>query len=124
MTNTSRWLLAAALACGPAAAADGPAGKDLFVRGAFNGWGTDNAMVYKGKGVYEAEILISPGNHAFKVGSKDWSAEWVIDPNASVRVATDTDYRIGTSPGPEDYLFVKSNRLSKPWYRWRICSVM
>ena len=108
MTNTSRWLLAAALACGPAAAADGPAGKDLFVRGAFNGWGTDNAMVYKGKGVYEAEILISPGNHAFKVGSKDWSAEWVIDPNASVRVATDTDYRMGTSPGPEDYLFVRS----------------
>ncbi|HEY0491148.1 MAG TPA: esterase [Telluria sp.] len=108
MTKQSRWILAALLACGTAAGAEGPAGKDLFIRGAFNGWGTDNAMVYKGKGVYEADILISPGNHAFKVGSKDWSAEWVIDPNASVRVATDTDYRMGTSPGPEDYLFVRS----------------
>lgn len=108
MIDKSRWILAALLACGPAAGAQGPVGKDLFIRGAFNGWGTDNAMVYKGKGVYEADILISPGNHAFKVGSKDWSAEWVIDPNASVKVATDTDYRMDTSAGPEDYLFVKT----------------
>ena len=108
MTDKSRWILAALLACGTAAGAEGPVGKDLFIRGAFNGWGTDNAMVYKGKGVYEADILISPGNHAFKVGSKDWSAEWVIDPNASVKVSTDTDYRMDTSAGPEDYLFVKT----------------
>ena len=108
MTDKSRWILAALLACGAAAGAQGPVGKDLFIRGAFNGWGTDNAMVYKGKGVYEADILISPGNHAFKVGSKDWSAEWVIDPNASVKVSTDTDYRMDTSAGPEDYLFVKT----------------
>ena len=108
MTNKSRWILAALLACGAAAAADGPVGKDLFIRGAFNGWGTDNVMGYKGKGVYEADILISPGNHAFKVGSKDWTSEWVIDPNASVRVSTDTDYRMDTSAGPEDYLFVKT----------------
>ncbi|MBZ2209224.1 MGH1-like glycoside hydrolase domain-containing protein [Massilia soli] len=108
MTATSHWLLAALLVSGSAASAQGPAGKDLFIRGAFNGWGLDNAMVYKGKGVYEADILISPGNHAFKVGSKDWSAEWVIDPNASIKVATDTDYRMDTSAGPEDYLFVKT----------------
>lgn len=61
MTDKSRWILAALLACGTAAGAEGPVGKDLFIRGAFNGWGTDNAMVYKGKGVYEADILISPG---------------------------------------------------------------
>ena len=71
MTAKTHWLLAALLACASAAGADGPAGKDLFIRGAFNGWGLDNAMVYKGKGVYEADILISPGNHAFKVDSKD-----------------------------------------------------
>lgn len=112
MIDKSRWLpatlVAALLACGAAAGAEGPVGKDLFIRGAFNGWGTDNALAYKGKGVYETDILISPGNHAFKVGSKDWSAEWVIDPNASVKVATDTDYRMDTSAGPEDYLFVKT----------------
>ena len=31
----------------------------------------------------------------------------MIDPAASVSVATDTDYTLDTHPGPEDYLFVK-----------------
>jgi hypothetical protein len=107
MKNT-RWLIGAALISGAAIGADnGPLPTDLYVRGAFNGWGTDNVLAYKGKGVYETQILISPGNHAFKVGYKDWSAEWVIDPEASVAVATDTDYKMDTRPGPEDYLFVK-----------------
>ena len=104
----TRWLIGAALLSGAAMGADdGPLPKELYVRGAFNGWGTDNVLAYKGKGVYETQILISPGNHAFKVGYKDWSAEWVIDPAASVAVATDTDYKMDTHPGPEDYLFVR-----------------
>ncbi len=107
MKNT-RWLIGAALISGAAIGADnGPLPKDLYIRGAFNGWGTDNVLAYKGKGVYETQIVISPGNHAFKVGYKDWTAEWVIDPAASVSVATDTDYKMDTHPGPEDYLFVK-----------------
>ena len=105
--KASHWAAAAVFAAGSAMAASGPAGKDLYIRGAFNGWGTDNAMAWKGKGVYEADILISPGNHAFKVGSRDWTSEWVIDQNASVRVTPGTDYAMDTSPGPEDFLFVK-----------------
>jgi len=106
--NTLHWLLAAALLPSAAiGAGDGPLAKDLYIRGAFNGWGTDNVLSYQGKGLYEARILISPGNHAFKVGHKDWSAEWVIDPAASVTVAPGADYRMDTHPGPEDYLFVK-----------------
>ena len=62
---------AALLACLTASAQD----KELYIRGAFNGWGTDNALAHKGKGVYEADILVSPGNHAFKVGSRDWRDE-------------------------------------------------
>lgn len=81
--------------------------KNLYIRGAFNGWGTDHILVDKGKGVYETQIVIGPGNHGFKVGYKNWSVEWVIDPAASVAVATDTDYTMGTQPGPEDYLFVR-----------------
>jgi hypothetical protein len=101
-------LIGAALFSGAAFGADkGPIPKELYLRGAFNGWGTDNVLVYKGKGVYETQIVISPGNHGFKVGYKDWSAEWVIDPAASVSVATDTDYKMEPHPGPEDYLFVK-----------------
>ncbi len=94
---------AALLACLGASAQE----KDLYIRGAFNGWGTDNALAHKGKGVYEADILVSPGNHAFKVGSRDWADEWVANANQSVTVAPGTAYRLETQPGPEDYLFVR-----------------
>ncbi|KFI08940.1 esterase [Massilia sp. BSC265] len=94
---------AALLACLGAHAKD----KELYIRGAFNGWGTDNALVHKGKGIYEADILVSPGNHAFKVGSRDWSDEWVADADKSVTVAPGTPYRLETQAGPEDYLFVR-----------------
>jgi hypothetical protein len=80
---------------------------DIYVRGAFNGWGTDNVLAYKGQGVYEADILVSPGNHAFKIGSKDWNAEWVANPAASVAVALGQAYPLATEAGPEDYLFSK-----------------
>jgi hypothetical protein len=105
MKNT--FLLAALLSGAAIGAENGPLPKELYVRGAFNGWGTDNVLAYKGKGVYETQIVISPGNHAFKLGYKDWSAEWVIDPAASVSVAAGTDYTMDTHPGPEDYLFVR-----------------
>ena len=82
-----------------------PLNYDIFVRGAFNGWGTDNRLAWKGKGVYEADILVSPGNHAFKIGSKDWAAEWVANPSASVAVALDKNYPLATEAGPEDYMF-------------------
>jgi len=91
-----------------AIAAEAPPLKyDIYVRGAFNGWGTDNVLAYKGKGVYETDILVSPGNHAFKIGSKDWNAEWVADPAASVRVDPGRAYPLATEAGPEDYLFTK-----------------
>jgi hypothetical protein len=98
----SIWLLGAAFVSG-AATAD----PDIYVRGAFNGWGTDNRLQPKGRGQYEADILVSPGYHAFKIGSGDWTQEWVIDPAASVSVAPGQDYKMDTHPGPEDYLFVK-----------------
>jgi hypothetical protein len=115
--NLSRLLLCAAFACGPALATDAaPPRPDLYIRGAFNGWGTDNRLADKGGGIYETDIAVSPGNHAFKVGSRDWSAEWVADPNASVTVAPGASYRLATQPGPEDYLFV---RQSSTW-RFRV----
>jgi hypothetical protein len=105
---------AIALACAlfaqtlPAIAAEAPPLRyDIYVRGAFNGWGTDNQLAYKGKNVYETDILVSPGNHAFKIGSKDWNAEWVANPSASVAVAPGTVYPLATEAGPEDYLFTR-----------------
>ncbi|MEW6760266.1 MAG: esterase [Pseudomonadota bacterium] len=100
----SRVLAAAVLlACLPASAQD----KSLYVRGAFNGWGTDHALIRKTEKVWEADILVGPGNHAFKVGSGDWSDEWVVDSTRSVTVAPGTPYRLETRAGPEDYLFVR-----------------
>jgi hypothetical protein len=101
---TRRMLAIAALLIWASASA---ADQQLYVRGGFNGWGTDNALLATGKGMYETQILLSPGNHPFKVGNGDWSAEWVINPTASVTVATGTPYRMDPHPGPEDYLFVK-----------------
>ncbi|UUZ52878.1 hypothetical protein LP419_27445 [Massilia sp. H-1] len=64
----------------------------MFLRGGFNGWGLDHPLVESGQGVAEATVRLSPGNHPFKIGSRDWSAEWVISPDRGVSVAPGTDY--------------------------------
>lgn len=48
-------------------------GTEVFVRGAMNGWGTDDTLTYMGAGVYRADISLAAGNHEFKVASDDWS---------------------------------------------------
>lgn len=96
--------LAALLACGGAAAQDA---ERLYVRGAFNGWGTASPLAPVGDGRYQAEIDVMPGNHAFKLGTGDWSAEWVIDPDRSTRVKPGADYRLERQSGPETFLFVR-----------------
>ena len=71
--------LSSAHAAVPAAAVEtdpGPLREAFFLRGGFNGWGLDNALQHKGKGIYETEILVSPGNHGFKLGTRDWNREW------------------------------------------------
>ncbi|ATQ75464.1 esterase [Massilia violaceinigra] len=108
MFKTTHLLAAVLFSASAASIADsGTLAAPMYLRGGFNGWGIDHPLAYKGKGVYEAEILVSPGYHGFKVGSKDWSAEWVIDPTASVTVAAGASYKMQPRPGPEDYLFVK-----------------
>lgn len=79
----------------------------MYVRGAFNGWGTENPLIATGKGKYEADILVSPGYHAFKVGSGDWSEEWIADASTSVAIKPGQDYKLDKRAGPEDYLFAK-----------------
>ena len=102
-------LAIAALCCALAGAAE----QQLFIRGGFNGWGTDNALASAGKGVVETKIVLSPGYHPFKVGSRDWSTEWVVDPSAGVAVAPGTAYQMNPHPGPENYLFVKQTATYK-----------
>jgi hypothetical protein len=80
---------------------------DMYLRGGFNGWGTDNLLVAKGNGVYQARLTLSPGNHPFKVGSGDWSAEWTVAPAPGTSVAPGLAYRMLTRPGREGFLFVR-----------------
>ena len=96
--------LAALFVCGAAAAQDIDG---LYVRGAFNGWGTVNPLTAQGKNVFQADILVGPGNHAFKLGTGDWGREWVIDPDKSTSVTPDTAYAIEQQSGPETFLFVR-----------------
>jgi hypothetical protein len=107
--NPSRWLLPALLASSAAIAADpGPLREAFFIRGGFNAWGLDNALQHKGNGIYEADILVSPGNHGFKLGTRDWSREWVPNLNAGLAIQPDRPVRLATSAGPEATLFVRS----------------
>lgn len=112
--------LACALACGlagaasqpglPAAAAKaapGPFNTEMFVRGGFNGWGTEHPLRHQGQGVYTADILIGPGNHGFKLGSRDWQQEWVPGDPAGAAIKPDEPVRFATSAGPEATLLVR-----------------
>ena len=49
----------------------------VYVRGSMNGWGTDNALAYVGRGVYQADVAVEPqgdgSDHLFKIASEDWS---------------------------------------------------
>ena len=45
----------------------------VYVRGGMNGWGTDDALVYQGDGVYSVDISLGGGAVEFKVASDDWA---------------------------------------------------
>ena len=45
----------------------------VFVRGAMNGWGTDDALVFKGAAHHTAIVQLAAGSYEFKVASEDWA---------------------------------------------------
>ncbi len=49
------------------------AGVPIYLRGGFNGWGTDNEMAFTGAAGYRADIELEAGEYAFKVASEDWA---------------------------------------------------
>ena len=87
----------------------------VFVRGAFNGWGTDNPLVYVGRGLYQATLPVPAGEHAFKVASEDWSTVDLsvpgdgavpVDLNAAISLSGPRNPNMQISvPADGDYLF-------------------
>lgn len=109
--TSSRWLLGAALftATAAAVAADpGPLRQEFYVRGGFNAWGLDNPLRHQGGGIYQADILVTHGNHGFKIGDREWKQEWVPDAGKSIAVKAGTTLPLDTQAGPEATLFVRS----------------
>ena len=48
-------------------------GTPVYLRGAMNGWGTDNEFMYAGARVYTLAMDLAPGTYEFKVASEDWA---------------------------------------------------
>ena len=91
-----------------AAAADASSGINytLYLRGAFNGWGSDNAFTAIGNARYQAIILVAPGNHEFKLASKDWRQQWTTTPHEATPIALAKGYTL-VNGGAGNFLFVE-----------------
>ena len=112
--SSIHWLLGAALfantasAFAVAAPDPGPLRQAFYVRGGFNAWGLDHPLRHQGGGIYQADILVSHGNHGFKIGDREWQQEWVPDAGRSVAVKAGATLALDTQAGPEATLFVRS----------------
>ena len=48
-------------------------GTTVYLRGGFNGWGTDNPFEYDGGRIYSSSLNLEAGSYEFKVATDDWS---------------------------------------------------
>ena len=74
----SDWYWDNARVSGPPPGVAPPYGSTVvYVRGSMNGWGTDDALAYIGRGVYQSDLAVEPqadgSDHMFKIASEDWS---------------------------------------------------
>ena len=49
------------------------AGTEVYLRGDFNGWGTDTPLLYQGGRHYQVAMSLAAGSYEFKVASEDWA---------------------------------------------------
>ncbi len=79
----------------------------LYLRGAFNGWGTKHAFEASDEpGIFSTEIKVAPGNYGFKIAPADWHFEMLINPNGKQRIEVAKSYPLLVEPGQEEQLFV------------------
>ena len=92
-------------------------GTPVFLRGAMNGWGTDEEFVYQGGRVYTFARDLEPGTYEFKVASEDWNtvnfgavssddADRNVSPGQTVGLARTNDNLVLTIEETDRYVFV------------------
>ena len=92
-------------------------GTPVYLRGAMNGWGTDEEFAYQGGRIYTFARDIEPGTYEFKVASEDWStvnfgafsaddADRNLAPGQTLGLAATNDNLILNIETADRYVFV------------------
>ena len=92
-------------------------GTTVYLRGAMNGWGTDDAFTYQGGRIYTFARNIDAGTYEFKVASEDWStvnfgaisgddADKAVSVGVTVPLAATNDNLVLTIDESDRYVFV------------------
>ena len=92
-------------------------GTPVYLRGAMNGWGTDEEFVYQGGRIYTFARDIDAGSYEFKVASEDWStvnfgaltgddADRILTPGQTLSVAATNDNLVLNVESADRYVFV------------------
>lgn len=92
-------------------------GTTVFVRGAFNDWGTSDAFSYQGGRIYTFARDIDAGSYEFKVASEDWSTvnfgalsnndvDRVVTLDSTVALAATNDNLVLNIDSSDRYVFV------------------
>lgn len=92
-------------------------GTPVYLRGAMNGWGTDEEFVYQGGRIYTFARNIDAGSYEFKVASEDWStvnfgaltgndADRILTPGQTLSVAATNDNLVLNVESADRYVFV------------------
>lgn len=119
-TTTYRFMLDASIADAPLLTVnyDEPYfGTAVYLRGAMNGWGTEQAFSYQGDGIYTVSATLEPGTYEFKVASEDWAtvnfgavsgddADKAVSPGNTQFIAATNDNLVLTIEESADYVFV------------------
>lgn len=93
------------------------AGTEVYLRGGFNGWGTDTPLIYQGSRQYQVAMSLTAGSYEFKVASEDWAtvnlgaisgadADKQVMVGATTYLAATNDNLVLTIEEDGDYVFV------------------
>ncbi|WP_337841537.1 pullulanase-type alpha-1,6-glucosidase [Rheinheimera sp.] len=85
----------------------------VYLRGAMNGWGTEDAFSYDGEGVYSIVRELDAGDYEFKVASENWSTVDFGSPDQQVSLGVAKTLSRGASN-------LKLNLAAKGMYQFRL----